>query len=78
MTVTTTAPPHRPWEVRSEQQTPQPPAPSDAKLPPISSLTASMSDGGAVPPELPPVNNPNLAAERDSGSWSMTQSARTS
>ncbi|WEW58618.1 hypothetical protein PRK78_004086 [Emydomyces testavorans] len=69
-----TGPPHRPWEdTRTVQQGPQP---QNARiLPSISTLTANMSLGPVASAEKSPGQ---ATLERDSGNWSMSQSARSS
>ncbi|EER28761.1 hypothetical protein D8B26_000961 [Coccidioides posadasii str. Silveira] len=67
-------PPHRPWEEpRSTQQPPQPQ--NSQVLPSISTLTANMSLGSITSAERSPAQT---TLERDSGTWSMSQSARSS
>ncbi|EEP76523.1 conserved hypothetical protein [Uncinocarpus reesii 1704] len=67
-------PPHRPWEgTRTAHQAPQPQ--NGQVLPSISTLTASMSLGSITSAEKSPAQ---ATLERDSGNWSMSQSARSS
>ncbi|KAL1955913.1 hypothetical protein VTO42DRAFT_7986 [Malbranchea cinnamomea] len=47
-------------------------------LPPISALTSTMAIGSIVSAENPPAHASVPPAERDSGNWSMPQSARSS
>ncbi|KAK1142112.1 hypothetical protein N8T08_008195 [Aspergillus melleus] len=68
---------HRPWEpVSTGPQTP--PVPSTQTLPSISTLTASMTSTAPPPAEKSPGNTSLNTIERDSGNWSIAQSARSS
>ena len=63
---------HRPWEAgRNNHLAPSSQAPQT--LPSISTLTANMDN---APTKNAPLNLSMSAVERDSGNWSMPQSAR--